>query len=181
MSCSLAEDHLAANKRNRRLLNLFQTTFQQRPVMPLEKQQIEIVDQKPRLLEIKKEGNAYLMYSFELAMPSPGVTTLLPAGSSSSIPFSSSSTVFGSYSGGGGILETLNMLDRCRRSCMYDADVALRLVSGFVNEQHSEIDRDHVIKLPRGSDAMSLLTALNLNVWDPAAAKNDATRRLTGR
>lgn len=84
------------------------------------------------------------MYSFELAMPSPGVTTLLPAGSSSSIPFSSSSTIFGSYSGGGGILETLNMLACVGVTVVCDADDALTDRGGHEMQQHSEIAEDHV-------------------------------------
>lgn len=83
------------------------------------------------------------MYSFELAMPSPGVTTLLPAGSSSSIPFSSSSTAFGSYSGGGAILETLNML-ACVGVAVCMTLMILSPTAGLRNQQHSEIDRNHV-------------------------------------
>lgn len=85
------------------------------------------------------------MYSLELAMPSPGVTTLLPAGPSSSIPFSSSSTILGSYSGGGAILETLNMLACVVVTVCVDADDAL--LEWTRNQQHSEIDGSHVTKL----------------------------------
>lgn len=86
-------------------------------------------------------------------MASPGVTTWLPVGSSSSMPFSSCSTVFGSYSGGGAILETLNILLAVGK---YDADDLTWTDLQSAEEQHSEIGRGHVMShsRPRGSDAM---------------------------